>query len=60
MSQVYNNVFKLTAIKDTKNCEKAAALVRFATNQRKDISLDQYVENRKKGQKQVRILLDRL
>lgn len=58
VSQVYNNIFKLAAIEDAKNKDKAAALVRFATNQRNETSLDQYVENRKKGQKQIFYLAD--
>lgn len=41
VSQVYNNVLKLGAIEDAKNRDKAAALVRFATNQRNETSLDQ-------------------
>jgi heat shock protein 90kDa beta len=41
VSQVYNNVLKLAAIEDAKNRDKAAALVRFATNQRNETSLDQ-------------------
>lgn len=53
ISQVYNNVFKLGAIEDAKNKERAAALVRIPTNVRNETSLDEYVENRKKGQKQV-------
>lgn len=58
ISQAYNNAFKLGAIEDAKNRDKIAALVRFATNQRNETSLDQYVENRKKGQKQIFYLAD--
>ncbi|EKM59171.1 uncharacterized protein PHACADRAFT_249432 [Phanerochaete carnosa HHB-10118-sp] len=58
MSRAYNNVLKLGAIEDVKNRDKIAALVRFATNQRNETSLDQYVENRKKGQKQIFYLAD--
>lgn len=58
VSQVYNNALKLGAIEDTKNRDKIAALVRFPTNQRNETSLDQYVENRKKGQKQIFYLAD--
>ena len=57
VSQVYNNVLKLGAIEDQKNKDKIAALVRFPTNQKNETSLDEYVENRKKGQKQVRPLM---
>lgn len=55
ISKVYGNVFKLGAVEDEKNKDKLAKLVRLNTNQRDFISLDEYVENKKEGQKQVRI-----
>ncbi|PSS05372.1 hypothetical protein PHLCEN_2v3861 [Hermanssonia centrifuga] len=58
ISKVYNNVFKLGAVEDIKNRDKLGALVTFSTNQGKDVSLDDYLENRKKGQKQIFYLAD--
>ncbi|KAJ8482248.1 hypothetical protein ONZ45_g15022 [Pleurotus djamor] len=52
----YGSVLKLGAVEDTKNREKLAALTRFHTNRKEDkgvVSLDQYLENKKKGQKQI-------
>lgn len=37
----YGNVFKLGAVEDTKNRVKLAELCRFATNQRKETSLEE-------------------
>ncbi|KAJ6613464.1 heat shock protein Hsp90 [Mycena sp. CBHHK59/15] len=51
--EVYGSVFKLGAVEDTKNRDKLMALARFTTNQRNYTSLDQYLENKKKGQKQI-------
>lgn len=42
---VYNNVFKLGAVEDTKNREKLSALVRFPTNQRNLTSLNEVMSN---------------
>jgi heat shock protein beta len=53
---VYGNVFKVGAIEDTKNSEKLLSLARFTTNQRNFTSLDDYLENKKENQKQVRLL----
>lgn len=58
IGQVYNNVFKLGVVEDHKNRDKLAPLVRFATNQRNETFLDDYVENRKQGQKQIFYLAD--
>ncbi|KAI0368136.1 heat shock protein Hsp90 [Pilatotrama ljubarskyi] len=58
MQEVYGNVFKLGAVEDFKNRDKLAALVRFATNQRNSTSLDEYLENKKKGQSQIFYLAD--
>lgn len=41
VTHIYNNVFKLGAIEDTKNREKLAALVKLPTNQRNETTLDQ-------------------
>ncbi|KAJ3830537.1 Hsp90 protein-domain-containing protein [Lentinula raphanica] len=51
--QVFGSILKLGAIEDQKNREKLATLARFTTNQRNFTSLDQYLENRKQGQKQI-------
>ncbi|CAL1700961.1 unnamed protein product [Somion occarium] len=58
ISAIYNNVFKLGAVEDTKNRDKLATLVRFATNHRNSTSLDNYLENKKQGQKQIFYLAD--
>ncbi|KAJ3555888.1 hypothetical protein NM688_g2333 [Phlebia brevispora] len=58
ISQAYNNVFKLGAIEDRKNREKLASLIRFHTNQGNSTTLDKYLEERKKGQKQIFYLAD--
>ncbi|KAG6919444.1 hypothetical protein DXG01_006327 [Tephrocybe rancida] len=53
IEQVYGSIFKLGAVEDLKNREKLAALTRFTTTQRNETTLDQYLENKKKGQKQI-------
>ncbi|KAG6854796.1 hypothetical protein C0991_001223 [Blastosporella zonata] len=53
IEQVYGSIFKLGAVEDLKNRDKLTALARFTTTQRTDITLDQYLENKKKGQKQI-------
>ncbi|CDO71337.1 hypothetical protein BN946_scf184908.g95 [Trametes cinnabarina] len=58
VQEVYGNVFKLGAVEDFKNREKLASLVRFATNQRNSTTLDEYLENKKKGQSQIFYLAD--
>ncbi len=58
MHETYNNVFKLGAVEDTKNRDKLVPLVRFATNQRNSTTLDEYLENKKKGQTQIFYLAD--
>ncbi|KAG6861602.1 hypothetical protein C0995_014509 [Termitomyces sp. Mi166 len=50
---VYGSIFKLGAVEDVKNRDKLAALARFTTTQRNETTLDQYLENKKKGQKQI-------
>jgi heat shock protein beta len=56
VQDIYGSILKLGAVEDTKNRDKLTELTRFATNQRNVTSLDQYLENKKKGQRQVRIL----
>lgn len=51
--KVYANVFKLGAIEDAKNSDKLVPLIRFVTNQRNSTSLNEYIENKKAGQKQI-------
>ncbi|KAH9977725.1 Hsp90 protein-domain-containing protein [Lactifluus volemus] len=51
--KVYGTAFKLGVIEDSKNSDKLAPLMRFATNQRNSMSLDDYIENKKAGQKQI-------
>lgn len=53
IQNVYGSILKLGAVEDTKNREKLTALTRFASNQRNVTSLDQYIENKKKGQRHV-------
>lgn len=53
---IYGSILKLGAVEDTKNRDKLTELTRFATTQRNLTSLDQYLENKKKGQRQVCIL----
>ncbi|KAI0723162.1 Hsp90 protein-domain-containing protein [Earliella scabrosa] len=58
VQEAFGNVFKLGAVEDTKNRDKLVPLVRFATNQRNATSLDEYLENKKKGQSQIFYLAD--
>lgn len=53
IQHAYGPVIKLGAVESAPNREKLAALARFRTTQRDSASLDQYLENRKKGQKQI-------
>ncbi|KAF8974761.1 Hsp90 protein-domain-containing protein [Flammula alnicola] len=53
MQETFGSVFKLGAVEDHKNREKLASLARFTTNQRNNTSFDMYLENKKKGQKQI-------
>ncbi|TFK43547.1 Hsp90 protein-domain-containing protein [Crucibulum laeve] len=53
IQETYGSVLKLGAVEDTKNRDKLMALTRYTTNQRNSTSLDQYLENKKKGQKQI-------
>ena len=56
----YGTVLKLGSVEDEKNRDKLVELVRFTTNQRNFTSLDEYLENKKKGQKQVRFTDSRI
>ncbi|THH32719.1 hypothetical protein EUX98_g1478 [Antrodiella citrinella] len=58
LSKVYANVFRLGAVEDVKSRDKLATLVRFPTTQRNNTSLDEYLENKKQGQKQIFYLAD--
>jgi len=58
LRESYNNVFKAGAIEDAKNKDKLATLARFDTNQRGNVTLDAYVENKRKGQKQIFFIAD--
>lgn len=56
VSKIYNNVAKLGAIEtqqERSTQQKLAALVRFDSNQRENIGLNAYVEQRKEGQNQI-------
>ncbi|KAI0347202.1 heat shock protein Hsp90 [Trametopsis cervina] len=58
LHHIYNNVFKLGAVEDTKNRDKLAALVKLPTTQRNETTLSEYLEHRKEGQKQIFYLAD--
>lgn len=58
VQEAYGTVLKLGAAEDVKNREKLAALARFASNQRERTSLDEYLENKRKGQNQIFYLAD--
>ncbi|KAL4081853.1 Hsp90 protein-domain-containing protein [Scleroderma yunnanense] len=58
IQKVYRTIFKLGATEDEKNRQKIATLVRFSTNQRNSTSLDNYIKNKKQGQKQIFYLAD--
>ncbi|KAG8884080.1 hypothetical protein FRB97_005303 [Tulasnella sp. 331] len=49
----YSPLLKLAAIESTKEQKKIVALIKFASNTREAVTLDQYIENRKTGQKQI-------
>ncbi|KAI1789557.1 heat shock protein Hsp90 [Ganoderma leucocontextum] len=58
VEETFGNVFKLGAVEDRKNRDKLVNLVRFSTNQRNSTTLDQYLENKKKGQDKIFYLAD--
>lgn len=58
VQKVYRTILKLGATEDEKNRQKIASLVRFSTNQRNSTSLDDYIKNKKQGQKQIFYLAD--
>ncbi|CAE6448960.1 unnamed protein product [Rhizoctonia solani] len=51
--KIYGSIIKLGAVETPKEQQKLAGLARWETNLRNFTSLDQYVENRKKGQTQI-------
>ncbi|CCO37630.1 Endoplasmin AltName: Full=94 kDa glucose-regulated protein [Rhizoctonia solani AG-1 IB] len=51
--KIYGSVIKLGAVETPKEQQKLAGLARWDTNLRNFTTLDQYVENRKKGQSQI-------
>jgi len=54
----YGMIFKFGAAEDSKNRDRLINLVRFESTQRKDITLNQYVENKRKGQTQIFYMAD--
>ncbi|KIJ20006.1 hypothetical protein PAXINDRAFT_166181 [Paxillus involutus ATCC 200175] len=58
ITKTYNTALKLGAAEDNKNREKLAALTRHTTNQRNDTSFNDYIENKKQGQRQIFYLAD--
>ncbi|TFK55689.1 heat shock protein Hsp90 [Heliocybe sulcata] len=58
VQEVYGTALKLGAVEDKKNQQKLAALTRFASNKRERVALDEYVEGKRKGQKQIFYLAD--
>lgn len=54
----YGMIFKFGVAEDSKNRDRLINLVRFESNQRKDITLDQYAENKRKGQTQIFYIAD--
>lgn len=53
LQKTYGSAFKLGAIEDTKNQEKLAALTSYTTNHRNSTTFDHYLEQKRKGQKQI-------
>ncbi|KIY49180.1 heat shock protein Hsp90 [Fistulina hepatica ATCC 64428] len=51
--ETYGSVIKMGAVEDHRNSEKLAGIARFTTNLRNRTSLDDYIENKKMGQKQI-------
>ncbi|KAH7887755.1 Hsp90 protein-domain-containing protein [Phlebopus sp. FC_14] len=58
IQKTYGTVLKLAAAEDNKNRDKLATLTRYSTNQRNGTSFDNYLENKKQGQKQIFYLAD--
>jgi heat shock protein 90kDa beta len=54
----YGTVLKLGAVEDTKNRDKLTGLTRFHTNFRNNTSFEEYIANKRKGQKQIFYLAD--
>ena len=55
-SKVYGNALRVGLIESKKDQIKLAKLLRFESTRQPFTSLDEYVENRKEGQKQVRTI----
>ncbi|KIL70077.1 hypothetical protein M378DRAFT_183671 [Amanita muscaria Koide BX008] len=53
VQEAYNTIFKLGAVEDAKHRDRLVPLIQFATNQRNATSLNEYLENKKQGQKQI-------
>ncbi|KAG9044265.1 hypothetical protein FS837_008435 [Tulasnella sp. UAMH 9824] len=53
MKQGYGPILKLGAIESPKDRTKLMRVIKFDSNLRKGITLDEYVEKRKKGQEQI-------
>lgn len=53
MKQGYGPILKLGAIDSAKDRTKLMRVIKFDSNLRKGITLDEYVEKRKKGQEQI-------
>ncbi|KAJ3930013.1 MAG: Hsp90 protein-domain-containing protein [Lentinula lateritia] len=51
--EIFGGILKLGAVEDQKNRDKLTAITRFTTTHRNFTTLDQYLENRKQGQKQI-------
>ncbi|KAF7980963.1 hypothetical protein HWV62_36213 [Athelia sp. TMB] len=54
----FGTVLKLGAVEDKKNSKKLVELARYSTNQRNMTSFDDYLANKKEGQKQIFYLAD--
>lgn len=58
IQEKFGTAIKLGAVEDSRNREKIVQLARFATNQRNATSLNEYVKNKRGGQKQIFFLAD--
>jgi heat shock protein 90kDa beta len=54
----FGATLKLGAVEDSRNREKIVELVQYATNQRNATTLNDYIKNKKGGQKQIFFLAD--
>lgn len=60
ISQLYGNALRLGVLESKKDHIKLAKLLRFESTRTNYTSLEEYVENRKEGQTQVRVLKPQL